>query len=152
MSTNQALFLNEKNAPITSTWIQSSLKKLRKNATLDKELKGYLAKRYQINPHEFRDLLKSTLIECGVRYDLADYFIGHKPKDSYEKQTTLFPETLRIEYSKASKLINIFSNFSNFVKSSHTVEEMNQKMSEMEKELKKVSKRVARTNKLERDP
>ena len=80
--------------------------------------------RYKINSHEVRDLLKSTLIDCGVRYDLADHFIGHKPKDSYKKQAILYPETLRSEYSKASKKLNVFSNFSSFVKGYENTEEL----------------------------
>ncbi len=41
--------------------------------------------KYQKESHELRDLLKSTLIDCGTRIDVADHVIGHKPKDSYEK-------------------------------------------------------------------
>ena len=69
-----------------------------------------------MDSHELRDLLKSTLIDSGCRrIDVADHVIGHKPKDSYEKQSVLYPETLRKEYAKASKRLNIFTKFSNIV-------------------------------------
>ena len=124
MSSGQALFLNERGEPISNNWVGISLKKLSVNAGLRKQLDGYLDTRYKINSHEVRDLLKSTLIDCGVRHDLADHFIGHKPKDSYEKQAILYPETLRSEYSKASKKLNVFSNFSSFVKGYENTEEL----------------------------
>ena len=124
MSSGQALFLNERGQPISNNWIGITLKKLSINAGLRKPLEGYMDTRYKINSHEVRDLLKSTLIDCGVRYDLADHFIGHKPKDSYEKQAILYPETLRSEYSKASKKLNVFSNFSSFVKGYENTEEL----------------------------
>ena len=73
-------------------------------------------------------MLKSTLIDCGVRYDLADHFIGHKPKDSYEKQSILYPETMRTEYSKASKKINVFSNFTNQLKGYENTEQMKEEI------------------------
>ena len=76
---------------------------------------------------EMRDLLKSTLIDSDVRYDLADHFIGHKPKDSYEKQDILYPETLRSEYSKASKRLNVFTNFTSFVKGFENTKELQSK-------------------------
>ena len=36
--------------------------------------------------------------------------LGHAPKDSYEKQAMLYPETLRNKYAKTSRLLNIFTN------------------------------------------
>ena len=93
-----------------------TMKKLRKNACLDDKLSGYRSTRYRINTHEFRDLLKSILMDSEVRPDVCEHLIGHKPKDSYEKQAQLFSKTLRKEYSKASHRINIFSNFSSMVK------------------------------------
>jgi hypothetical protein len=87
-----------------------------------------------MNPHEMRDLLKSTLIDSGVRYDLADHFIGHKFKDSYEKQDVLYPDTLRAEYSKASSRINIFSNFANYVKGYQNFETLKEEITQLRKE------------------
>lgn len=135
MKNGDALFLNDKNEPIKLTWINFSLRKLAKNAGLEKILPGYKQNRYKINPHEFRDLLKSTLLDCGVRPDLAEHFIGHKPKDSYEKQALLYPESLKKEYSKASKRLNVFSNFSNFVKGAQDMDEMRDEIAKMKKRI-----------------
>ena len=53
---------------------------------------------------------------------MADHVIGHKPKDSYEKQTSLYAENLRNEYAKGSKKINMFSNLSTNMKSDDNVQ------------------------------
>ena len=39
----------------------------------------------------------------------ADHVLGHAPRDSYEKQATLYLEEMRAEYAKASSRIDIFS-------------------------------------------
>ncbi|KAF6247897.1 hypothetical protein C6990_00090 [Nitrosopumilus sp. b3] len=134
MSDGQALFLNARNEPITNNWIGNSLKKLADNAGMRKVIDGYKQVRYTINSHELRDLLKSTLIDSGVRIDLADEFIGHKPKDTYEKQSILYTETMRTEYSKASDRLNVFSNFSSFVKGYENTEEMKAKLRSLEEQ------------------
>ena len=77
-----------------------------------------------MDSHELRDLLKSTLIDSGCRIDVADHVIGHKPKDSYEKQAKLYPETLRKEYSKASKRLNIFTKFTSVVNGTDDSDEL----------------------------
>lgn len=135
MKNGEALFLNDKNQPITLTWINFSLRRLARNAGLEKVLPGYRQNRYKISAHEFRDLLKSTLLDCGVRPDLAEHFIGHKPKDSYEKQALLYPDSLKKEYSKASKRLNVFSNFSNFVKGAQDMDEMRDEIAKMKKRI-----------------
>lgn len=131
----EPLFVNAKNQPITEIWIRTSLRKLLKNAALDKKLGGYLQVRYKINPHEFRDLLKSTLIECGTRYDVADHCIGHKPKDSYEKQISLYSESARLEYAKASHKLNIFTSISSLFKRSDTITELERENNMLKAEL-----------------
>ena len=134
MKEGDALFLNGRGEPIVNNWIGFSLKKLAENAGLSKQLEGYDQIRYKINSHELRDLLKSTLIDCGVRLDIAEHVIGHKPRDSYEKQAILYPDTLRKEYSKASKKINVFSNFSNLVKGFENTEEMKQEITTLKQQ------------------
>jgi integrase len=146
-----ALFLNDRNQPITELWIRTSFSKLRKNAGLDKELGSYkLQKRYKATSHELRDLLKSTLIDAGTRPDLADHFIGHAPKDTYEKQAMLYPESLRKEYSKASKILNIFSNLESHYKSAQDASGVNERMSKMEQSIAKMKKRISRADKWEK--
>lgn len=142
MRDGQPLFLNERNEPITKDWVNFTLRRLAKNAGLNKILPGYMVTRYRINSHEFRDLLKSTLLDCRVRADLAEHFIGHKPRDSYEKQSILYPESMRKEYSKASKRLNVFSNLSSFIRGAESMEEMQGKISALETNLAKVTKRL----------
>ncbi|PBO84881.1 MAG: hypothetical protein COA77_07270 [Thaumarchaeota archaeon] len=150
MSEDQAIFLTEKKKPITKEWVMTTMKKLRKNAGLDDKLSGYRATRYRINSHEFRDLLKSVLMDCEVRPDVCEHLIGHKPKDTYEKQTTMFSKTLQKEYSKASRRINIFSNFSSMAKGESNTDVMNEKMEKLQQNMEKMQKRISRTNKLQR--
>ena len=64
---------------------------------------------YKIHSHEVRDLLKSTLMASGCAQYVANHVLGHAPRDSYEKQATLYPEALRSEYAKASGRLNIFT-------------------------------------------
>jgi len=137
MKVGQPLFINQKGRPINTHWIRSSLKKLSKNAGLDKKLSGYTQNRYKINSHEFRDLLKSTLMDCGVRPDVADHCIGHKPKDTYEKQYKLYPHTMRSEFNKASKRLNIFSNFASMAQGVSNMQELSEKVTNLEQELVK---------------
>ena len=150
MSEDQAIFLTEKKKPITKEWVMITMKKLRKNAGLDDKLSGYKSTRYRINTHEFRNLLKSVLMDCEVRPDVCEHLIGHKPKDTYEQQAELFSKTLRKEYSKASRRINIFSNFSSMAKGESNTDVMNEKMKKLEENMAKMQKRISRTDKLRR--
>ena len=103
----RALFVNKNKMPITVNWISRRFHKLviksgLQNASEPNNLNAY-------TPHEMRDLLKSTLIDSNCRPDVADHVIGHASKDSYEKQTVLYPESLTYEFAKASARINILS-------------------------------------------
>ncbi len=107
-----ALFLNKFGNPVSDKLVSSRFFNLAVNADIQKKI---INKQYKIGSHELRDLLKSTLIDSGCRIDVADHVIGHKPKDSYEKQSKLYPETMRKKYSKASKRLNIFTKLSNMI-------------------------------------
>jgi len=137
MQEEEPLFLNKFGRPITSTWISNSFSRIAERAGIQKFIKINGRKQFKMDSHELRDLLKSTLIDSGCRIDVADHVIGHKPKDSYEKQSTLYPETLRKEYAKASKRLNIFTKFSNVVSGKDDADELRlelkEKLSEMEK-------------------
>ena len=39
----------------------------------------------------------------------ADHVFGHAPRDSYEKQATLYLEEMRAEYAEISSCIDMFS-------------------------------------------
>jgi len=99
------LFFDSHGRPISINWIQRRFHKLycrfkAGNENLQKDFTS----------HDLRDLLKSTLIDSGCRLDVADHVIGHSPKDSYEKQALLYPESLRTEFSKCSDRINFLDN------------------------------------------
>ena len=155
MNDKEALFLNNFQNPIGEGWIVSSFARMRKNAGLDeilneKKVVTGTRKKYRITAHETRDLLKSVLIESGTRYDLAEEFIGHKTKDSYEKQMKLFTSTLREEYIKASGRLNVFSKFQEISKGASNTVDLEAKLKEMTLKLQKMDKRISRTNKLRR--
>ena len=117
------LFLTSNNTPVYEGWVRNAFRKCAKNAGIQHRLDSYVRKvKYDKDSHELRDLLKSILITSGTRYDVADHCIGHKPKDSYEKQARLYPDDLRLEYSKASKKLNIFSEVSSYLNGSRTIE------------------------------
>ena len=99
LRTGEALFLDTSGNPISINWIGRRFAKLRKRSSVGKTYSS----------HEMRDLLKSTLIDSGCRPDVADHVIGHVPKDTYEKQSLLYPESLRTEFAKASDRINVLS-------------------------------------------
>jgi hypothetical protein len=107
----EPLFITSKFKPVTQQHVYRIVRTLLKNSGLQQVLENYTKIiKYKKNSHEFRDTLKSTLIASGCRIDIADHVIGHSPKDSYEKQTELFPKQMRIEYQKASGRLNMFSN------------------------------------------
>lgn len=136
----EPIFINSKNNPINEWWVWETVKRLANTAGILKEIKGYKTKRYQQDSHELRDLLKSTLIDCGVRLDVAEHCIGHMPRDTYEKQAALYQESLRTEYSKASKRLNIFSNFSSMVKGGTDYQELQSQLTNLQEQLKENQK------------
>lgn len=95
------LFFDLHGKPISINWIRRRFNKLRRRV---KDHNRHTQKDF--TSHDLRDLLKSTLIDSGCRLDVADHVIGHSPKDSYEKQALLYPESLRTEFSKCSNRIN----------------------------------------------
>ena len=103
MGRDQPLFLNKFMRPITIHWIFDSFSRIAARAGIQEFVEWNGRRQYKMDSHELRDLLKSTLIDSGCRTDVADHVMGHKPKDSYEKQAVLYPETMRKEYAKGLK-------------------------------------------------
>ena len=103
----EALFVNRAKKPITVNWLSRRFHKLVAKIELQYDNNTV----NQCTTHEMRDLLKSTLIDSGCRPDVADHVLGHSPRDSYEKQALLYPESLAHEFSKASKRINVLSEY-----------------------------------------
>ena len=140
MEEKEGLFLNQLNEPISNQWVHNKFFKLAKRSKLIVMVNSY-GNQYSFGSHEVRDLLKSTLIDCGTRLDVADHVIGHMPKDSYEKQAKLYPESMREQYMKASKKINIFTNFENNMKISIDSIELQAKVESMQEKLNRLEQR-----------
>ena len=106
----KALYINQQGRPIRPKWIGDRFRALAIRAGLcTKAGSGRLSSTR--HSHQLRHLLKSTLIDTGCRIDVADHVIGHSPKDTYERQATLYPDSIRREYAKAAAKINVFTNF-----------------------------------------
>ena len=138
MQNGKPLFLNKFNRPISTAWMFESFSRIVKRAGIQKFVQINGRKYYNMDSHELRDLLKSTLIDSGCRIDVADHVIGHKPKDSYEKQAKLYPETLRKEYAKASKRLNIFTKFTSVVNGTDDSDELKLQLKEKLSELDRI--------------
>ncbi|MCE2498741.1 MAG: tyrosine-type recombinase/integrase [Nitrosopumilaceae archaeon] len=104
---SEPLFVTRRGSPVGPNWISIKFSKAATNAGIQKRTSHRV---YKIHSHEVRDLLKSTLLVSGCAQYAADHVLGHAPRDSYEKQSTLYPEKLREEYAKASKRLNIFTS------------------------------------------
>jgi len=116
MKIGQAMFLNTKLKPITDRWISDLIPKLAVRSGIQKTHNTKLNKKNEKTSHELRDLLKSTLNSCGVSAYASNHLIGHTPRDSYEKESILYPEKIRAEFIKASKILNLFTGFTNYMK------------------------------------
>jgi len=149
LENDQPMFLNQHGRTISSQWIAQKFKKLARRAGV-LHLIDSDSNKYNMVSHELRDLLKSTLIDSGTRMDIADHVIGHKAKDSYEKQTTLYPESLRSEYMKASTRINIFSNISHYMKGTEDVESLRQQLTELKTNQSKLAVELQRLEEIRR--
>ena len=126
MQKGDAIFLNKFGRHITESWISESFHKISTRAGILKIIgKTAIGKNiYNMNSHEIRDLLTSVLIDCGCRDDVVEESVGHKPKNSYQKQAQLFPENMRKEYAKASRKINIFTNFASLTKGTDDADDL----------------------------
>ena len=136
MQEGQAIFLNTFCKPITEKWIRRSFFSLTKRSGVQKKIELDHGVKYEKDSHELRDLLKSTLLACGARYDVSDHVIGHKPKDSYEKQASLYSENLRLEFMKASRKINIFSNMSAYMKGDENTQSLKDEIQDMKEKFR----------------
>jgi len=135
MKIGQAIFLNTKLRPINDRWISDLIPKLAVRSGIQKTYDTKLNKKNEKTSHELRDLLKSTLRSCGVSAYASNHLIGHMPRDSYEKESILYPEKIRAEYIKASKMLNLFTGFTNYVKHG---DEAEKKLKEIRTDLEKI--------------
>ena len=115
MKIGQAMFLNSWLKPITNRWISELITKLAVRSGIQKTFEIKSGHKNEKVSHELRDLLKSTLISCGVSSYASNHLIGHMPRDSYEKEAILYPDKIRAEYMKASSTLNIFTGFTKYI-------------------------------------
>jgi hypothetical protein len=149
MQEGDAIFLNTFCKPITEKWVRRSFFDLTKRSGVQKKINLDHGVKYEKDSHELRDLLKSTLLACGVRYDVSDHVIGHKPKDSYEKQASLYSENLRLEFCKVSRKINIFSNMSNYMKGDENTQLLQEEIKQLRETL--IQTRESSANQLQNE-
>lgn len=128
------IFINDKGDGISLNWLQRLVQRLAKNAGIQKKFTVNGKFRNEMTSHELRDLLKSTLVSCGVMQYVCELAIGHKIGDSYEKQDQLYPEQSRVEYAKASKRINIFSNIAHSMEGDYEKESLRKQVEELERQ------------------
>lgn len=108
-----AIFLNKFGNPIQPNYVSRIIPQLAERSNSQRKVQLSTVTKNEMTGHELRDLLKSTLISSGTAQYVCEHAIGHMTGDSYEKQHILYPEKSRIEYAKASKLINIFTHSKN---------------------------------------
>ena len=119
----RALYINQLGAPITAQWVGERFRRLAVKIGLCRQRDGGGLSSTR-HSHQLRHLLKSTLIDAGCRIDVADHVIGHAPKDAYERQSALYPDSLRREYAKAAGKINIFTNFETSIDGSDDIHKL----------------------------
>lgn len=145
MNDDEPIFLNTLHKGITDQWISRLFLKLSRRAGLHELIKSYeLAPRSKKSSHEMRDLLKSTLIACDVADYVCELSIGHKVGDSYAKQDKLFPDKTRLEFAKASRKLNIFSNFAYSVSNFDDVDSLKKQVTELREENEKFKFEILR--------
>jgi len=156
MKPNQPMFVGRFNQPIRVQWLTNLIPRLAQNAGIQKKIRNSnLTVKNEKTSHELRDLLKSTLIVEGVASYVCELAIGHKVGDSYEKQDKLYPNKSREEFMKASSKINIFSNYTNYLKEGNELKEKEKQVRGLEAKLARFedieSKFNARMEKYEKD-
>ena len=134
------MFKNKDRRAVSADWIRVHFRKLALRCGIKCISRSDRRFSRGVTSHELRDLLKSTLIDCGCRIDVADHVIGHMPKDSYEKQSILYPDTMRREYAKAAGMLNVFTKMSNVLAGKDDPGRMLARLAEKEHQLERMLK------------
>ena len=135
MKSGEPLFITIRNDPISNQWVSEMIPKLAERAQVQTILKQYKKnRRREKTSHELRDLLKSTLIASGTINYVCELAIGHKIGDSYEKQDLLYPAKSRVEFARASKKINIFTNITNSINNDFEKDALMQEIADLKSE------------------
>ncbi len=114
MKQGEPLFLTTKGSPISDDWVLRLIPKLAKKSGVQRVVSYYKSntKKNTKTSHELRHLLESVLIAMDCKGWVADMSIGRKISDEYEQQAEHFPNKTKKEYSRASKMLNVFSKVS----------------------------------------
>lgn len=136
MKIGQAMLLNSKLNPITNRWVSDLIPKLAERCSIQTKLKIKAGHKNEKTSHELRDLLKSTLTSCGVESYASNHLIGHIPRDSYEKESILYPMKVRAEFMKASGTLNIFTGFTRYINGDTEKEALSQELAELKQMLR----------------
>ena len=129
---SKPLFMTKQNTPIHPMWLSKNFSEVAVRAGVQEKVSHKL---YRILAHDVRHLLKSTLIISGCAQYAADHVLGHAPRDTYEKQATLYPEELRAEYAKASSRLNIFSQIEGSLNTADDPASLHARIIELEDEI-----------------
>ena len=108
------LFVTKRHLPINRLWISRGFSTMATHVGIQKKVSRNV---FKMRAHKVRHLLKSTLLACGCKQYVVDHILGLAPNDTYERQIALYPEKLRTEYSKASRIINIITRVENSLNS-----------------------------------
>ena len=130
---SKPLFVTQRGVPIDSAWISRHFSEVAVRAGIQEKVSHMV---YKMRAHSVRHLLKSTLIRYGCKSYVADHVLGHAPKDTYERQTVLYPEALRAEYAKASPYLNIFSKVESVLNTETDSEDQDARIRELEDKVK----------------
>jgi len=139
MKSGEPLFMKKGNEPITINWLHRLVPRLARKCGIQNKINttGVRVK-YEKTSHELRDLLKSTLIASGCADYVCDLAIGHKVKDTYEKQDKLYPEKSRSEYAKASKRLNILSKIESILTDDELNTDLKERIAQNELKIKEL--------------
>ena len=132
------MYITQHGSPIKDSWVHRSFAKLAVRAGLVRRRPGSRESPSR-HSHQLRKLVKSTLIDSGCRIDVADHVIGHVPKDAYEVQATLYPESLRREYAKGAARLNVFTRMASVVEWRDGSDDIRAQLAEMRERIDRVA-------------
>lgn len=132
------LYITQQGSPIKDSWVHRSFAKLAVRAGLVRRRPGERESPSR-HSHQLRKLVKSTLIDAGCRIDVADHVIGHAPKDAYEVQATLYPESLRREYAKAAPRLNVFTRMASVIEGRDGSDELRAQIASMSERIDRMA-------------
>ena len=132
------LYIAQHGGPIRDSWVHRSFAKLSVRAGLVRRSASGRESPSR-HSHQLRKLIKSTLIDSGCRIDVADHVIGHAPRDAYEVQASLYPESLRREYAKGAARINVFTRMASVIEGRDGSEDLRAQVADMSQRIDRMA-------------